>query len=205
MAVLFYHPELSQGVAFGHLLTSATTFAGQIAQPDGLVLVCNDGESYGHHEPHGDMCMAYLATQELPGRRMTLTNPAAFLARQPPEWEVQLKPGSSWSCVHGVERWKTDCGCKTGGSDGWNQTWREPLRAGFDRLRERLDQIFEQLGSEHLVDPWKARDDYIHLVLDKSDSASRTFFEHHARGEITAEDRAQICQLLEMQHFADIW
>lgn len=202
MAVLFYHPELSQGVAFGHLLTSATTFAGQIAQQDRLVLVCNDGESYGHHEPRGDMCMAYLATRELPGRGMTLTNPAAFLAGQPPEWEVQLKPGSSWSCVHGVERWKTDCGCKTGGSDGWNQAWREPLRAGLDRLRERLDQIFEQTGSLHLEDPWKARDDYIHIILDKSESAARTFFEQNTRGEISDAVRTRIYRLLEMQHFA---
>lgn len=202
LAVLFYHPELSLGVAFGHLLTNATNFAGQIARADGLVLVCNDGESYGHHEPHGDMCMAYLATRELPGRGMTLTNPAAFLAAHPPEWEVRLKTASSWSCTHGLERWRSDCGCKTGGEEGWNQAWREPLRAGFDRLRQRLDPLFEQLGSKYLEDPWRARDDYIHLILDKSESAARTFFEQNGRGELSNDGRNRILQLMEMQHFA---
>ena len=198
LAVLFYHRGLSQGVAFGHLLTNATSFADRIAKEDGLVLVCNDGESYGHHEPHGDMCMAYLATRELPRRNLNLTNPAAFLAENPPEWEVQLKPVSSWSCVHGVERWRKACGCKTGGEAGWNQAWRAPLRAGFDRLRERLDQIFERLGSELLADPWKARDAYIHLILDKSEAATRAFLDQHGRGG----NRDQTLRLLEMQHYA---
>jgi alpha-amylase/alpha-mannosidase (GH57 family) len=198
LAVLFYHPELSQGVAFGRLLASATDFAGKIAREDGLVLVCNDGESYGHHESHGDMCLAYLATRELSGRKTPLTNPAAFLSRHPPEWEVQTKPKSSWSCAHGIERWRSDCGCTTGGEEGWNQAWRAPLRAGLDRLRERLDQIFEQTGSRLLEDPWAARDDYIQLILDKSESAARAFFERHGRGD----ERNQTYQLLEMQYYA---
>jgi alpha-amylase/alpha-mannosidase (GH57 family) len=207
LAILFYHPGLSQGVAFRHLLTNATTFADQIAQQGRLVMVCNDGESYGHHEPYGDMCMAYLATRELPARGMPLTNPAAFLADHPPEWEVQLQPGknglgTSWSCVHGVERWRADCGCKTGGDEGWNQAWREPLRAGFDRLRQRLDPLFQRMGSGCLKDPWKARDDYIHLLLDDSEDTARAFFERHARGPISADARARIHMLLEMQHFA---
>jgi hypothetical protein len=198
LAVLFYHAGLSQGVAFGHLLDNAPGFAAQIAREQGLVLVCTDGESYGHHYTFGEMCLASLATRELPGRGMALTNPAAFLAENPPEWEVQVKPVSSWSCAHGVERWRSDCGCKTGGEEGWNQAWRAPLRAGFDRLRERLDRIFEQTGSELLEDPWKARDEYIHLILDGSESAARAFFERHGRGR----DRDQINLLLQMQHYA---
>jgi alpha-amylase/alpha-mannosidase (GH57 family) len=202
LSVLFYHRELSQGVAFGHLLTNAASFAKLIAQEDGLVLVCNDGESYGHHEPHGDMCMAYLATRELSRRGMALTNPVAFLAEHPPKWEVQIRPGSSWSCVHGIERWRSDCGCKTGGKEDWNQTWRAPLRAGLDRLRERLDPIFEELGSRHLKDPWEARNDYINLILDNSECAAEAFLERHARGEPSGNARIRIRRLMEMQRYA---
>jgi alpha-amylase/alpha-mannosidase (GH57 family) len=197
LAVLFYHREFSQGVAFGHLLGNATDFAGQIARERGLVLVCTDGESYGHHFEFGEMCLASLAKRELPGRGIELTNPAAFLAEHPPEWEVQIKPVSSWSCVHGVERWRSDCGCQTGGEAGWNQAWRAPLRAGLDRLRERLDQIFERQGSELMDDPWKARDDYIRLILDDSEAAAGDFFKRH---KATSAIRAR--QLLEMQHYA---
>ncbi len=202
IAILFYHPGLSQSVAFGHLLTNANNFGGQIARQAGLVLVCNDGESYGHHEPHGDMCMAYLATRDLPTRGIPLTNPAAYLEKHPPRWEVQLKPCSSWSCVHGVERWRADCGCRTGGEESWTQAWRAPLRAGFDRLRERLDPLFERLGSEHLEDPWRARDDYIQIILDDSEATAGAFFERHARGELSGPARNRVLRLLEMQHFA---
>ena len=196
LEVLFYHRELSQGVAFGRLLSSATDFAGHIGGESGLVLVCTDGESYGHHYKFGDMCLASLATRELPGRGMEPTNPAAFLTAHPPEWEVRIKPESSWSCVHGIERWRSDCGCQTGGEEGWNQAWRAPLRAGLDRLRERLDQIFEQQGFELMDDPWGARDDYIKLILDDSDVVAGNFFKRH---KATSATRAR--QLLEMQHY----
>ena len=202
LAILFYHQELSQGVAFGHLLGNAADFAAQIAREQGLVLVCTDGESYGHHYKFGEMCLASLATRELPGQGKALTNPAAFLTENPPEWEVQIKPGSSWSCAHGIERWRSDCGCKTGGEEGWSQAWRAPLRAGLDRLRERLDQVFEESGSRHLKDPWEARNDYISLILDNSECGSEAFLERHARGEISGNARIRIRRLLEMQRYA---
>ena len=127
-------------------------------------------------------------------------DPAAYLAEHPPEWEVQIKPDSSWSCRHGIERWRSDCGCKTGGEEGWNQAWRAPLRAGFDRLREHLDRIFEQTGSGIFEDPWRARDEYIRLILDDSESNAGDFFKRH--GPTDAADRARARQLLQMQYYA---
>ncbi len=212
IAVLFYHAGLSRGVAYEHLLRNAGVFADRILEAahegpttpgDRLVLVCTDGESYGHHEPMGDMCLAYLASRELPNRGLTLTNPHVYLDEHPPLWEVRLKPGrdglgTAWSCAHGVGRWREDCGCSTGGAAGWNQGWRAPLRRAFNRLRERLDLIFEHEGEKIFRDPWLARDHYIEVILGGT-RQKKGFFARHARRALSADEQARALQLLEME------
>jgi alpha-amylase/alpha-mannosidase (GH57 family) len=211
LQVLFYHGELSRAVAFEHLLRNAGTFADRIASAataaqadkggEPLVMVCTDGESYGHHEPMGDMCLAYFSTREAAARGMKLTNPAAFLAAHPPRFEVRLKggEGTAWSCAHGVGRWKADCGCSTGGPASWNQGWRAPLRSALDTLRRELDPLFESAGRELLADPWKARDDYLPVILGRPIGAAERFFRQHARRPLSDAERARVHRLLEMQ------
>jgi alpha-amylase/alpha-mannosidase (GH57 family) len=58
-----------------------------------------------------------------------------------------------------------DCGCHTGGEEGWDQTWRAPLRQALDVLRDWGVELMEGLGRELLRDPWVARDDYLDLLL----------------------------------------
>jgi hypothetical protein len=212
ISVLFYHAGLSRGVAFEQLLRNAGVFAdrilqaaheGPITQGDRLVMVCTDGESYGHHEPMGDMCLAYLASRELPSRGLMLTNPSVYLDDHMPAWEVRLKPGqdglgTAWSCAHGVGRWRDDCGCSTGGAAGWNQGWRAPLRRAFNRLRERLDLIFEHEGEKIFYDPWRARDHYIEIILGGPHKTAE-YFAQHARQKLSADEQARALQLLEMQ------
>jgi alpha-amylase/alpha-mannosidase (GH57 family) len=212
IAVLFYHAGLSRGVAFEHLLRNAGVFADRILEAahegpttagDRVVLACTDGESYGHHEPMGDMCLAYLASRELVSRGFTLTNPSVYLEEHPPTWEVRFKPGqdglgTAWSCAHGVGRWREDCGCSTGGAAGWNQGWRAPLRRAFDRLRERLDLIFEREGEKLFDDPWLARDQYIEVILG-GEHSKKEFFARHARHALSVDEQARALQLLEMQ------
>jgi alpha-amylase/alpha-mannosidase (GH57 family) len=213
VAVLFFHEQISRAVAFEHLLRNAGVYADRIegigraapeAEGDRLVLVATDGESYGHHEPMGDMCLAYLATRELPRRGLKLTNPATFLDAHPPAWEVRLKPGhlglgTAWSCAHGVGRWREDCGCTTGGPASWHQGWRAPLRAAFDALRERTDALYELQAGALFRDPWKARDEYVQVLAGRKLGAARRFFERHAPRVLTDEERAQAYRLLEMQ------
>ncbi|HEX9889046.1 MAG TPA: hypothetical protein VGA69_06180, partial [Nitriliruptorales bacterium] len=130
ITVFFYDGERSRAVAFEGLLDSGAQFAERLIEglDDGndgpkLLHIATDGESYGHHHRHGEMALAFALQRIEETDGVELTNYAAFLDRFPPEHEAQILAPSSWSCAHGVERWRADCGCTTGGHPGWNQAW----------------------------------------------------------------------------------
>ena len=171
-----------------------------------MVNVATDGESYGHHFKFGDRCLAYALEVEAPKRGINVTNYGEFLERNPPRDEVEIKAGpdgqgTAWSCVHGVGRWYKNCGCHTGGEPGWNQEWRAPLRAAFDLLRDECASRFEEIGAELFRDPWKARDDFIEVVLNRA-AAHDSFLARHARHKIDGEARLRALTLLDMQRNA---
>ncbi|MCI0438502.1 MAG: DUF3536 domain-containing protein, partial [Chloroflexi bacterium] len=116
--------------------------------------------------------------------------------------EARIYENTSWSCAHGVERWRSDCGCNTGGHPGWNQAWRVPLRAALDWLRDAVAPMYEQRASEFLKDPWAARNDYISVILDRSPESVWRFFEQHAARPLDHEETVIALKLLEMQRHA---
>lgn len=166
--VFFYDGPVSSAVGFEHLLRDAGGYLARLKgawSPDDsdpkIVAVGTDGESYGHHEPFGDMALAYIYDTLAPREGVVPTNFGHFLSIRPPREEVRLKnahgEGTAWSCAHGTGRWQRDCGCSTGGRDGWNQAWRTPLRLAMDKAREEAERCWDELSPELLADPWKAR------------------------------------------------
>ncbi len=210
LGVFFYNKGISQAISFKHLLHDAGRFRqallGQVRSKEnpGLVLAATDGESYGHHEAFGDMCFAAMVYENKEQPAFQLTNPGAFLEQNPATWEVELKPGkgTSWSCYHGVGRWMENCGCSTGGKEGWNQRWREPLRNAFDDLRDHFVPIFERETKPYLKDPWAARNDYIQILRKPGSESLNAFLKKHAKTELSQEDREDVLMLLESQKFA---
>lgn len=209
IALFFYDGPISQAVAFERLLDSGAAFAQRIetAFHDGrdgaqLAHIATDGETYGHHHPYGEMALAWVLDDVEHREDITLTNYAQFLADRPPRHEVEIHEGSSWSCVHGIERWRSDCGCSTGGRPGWSQAWRGPLRRGLDALSGRLAHVFEQAAARYLTDPWAARDDYISVILDRSDVSVDRFFDAHGVADLSDEGRIRALELLESQRHA---
>ncbi len=178
IAVFFYNGPLSRAIAFEGLLNSGDTFARRLSEGfhargarDGssgpqLVHVATDGESYGHHHRHGEMALSYALSSIEEKGIAQLTNYGEFLAKFPPSWEAEINDDSSWSCSHGVERWRANCGCNGGAAD-WNQEWRAPLRAALDWLRDGVAPLVEAAGRELLTDATAARNDYIHVILDR--------------------------------------
>jgi alpha-amylase/alpha-mannosidase (GH57 family) len=208
--LFFYDGAISRAVAFERLLIRGENFAHRLLGAFGegrnhpqLVNIATDGETYGHHHRNGDMALAYALDYIDEQKLSRIANYGQFLADTPPTHEVQIAERTAWSCDHSLGRWERDCGCSTGGDAGWNQQWREPLRSALDWLRDECIAIFEMRGASLLRDPWGARDDYIEVVLDRSEDNVARFL---AR-QMTAEDRSATAkvaalELLEMQRNA---
>ena len=205
IALFFYDGDIAQGVAFKGLLNNGKGFAANLVgkfdgrQEAQLVHVATDGESYGHHHRYGEMALADCLNHIEENNMAQLTNYGAFLELHPPQYEVQIHENSSWSCVHGVERWRSDCGCNSGGKAGWNQQWRTPLRAALDWLRDQLIPVFEKEAKSFLKDPWEARNAFIDIMLDRSEEQLEQFIDQHATRSLTSLERTKLLRLLEMQ------
>jgi alpha-amylase/alpha-mannosidase (GH57 family) len=185
--IFFYDGPISRAVAFEQLLARGENLAHRLAgafsparSHTQLVNIATDGETYGHHHPNGDMALAY-ALHYIEERGLArLTNYGEYREQHPPTCEVEIAENTAWSCAHGLERWRSDCGCNTGAGAGWNQQWRTPLRAALDWLRDQAAEIFEREGALVLRDPWQARDEYIDVVLDRRDEHVDAFLARHA-------------------------
>jgi alpha-amylase/alpha-mannosidase (GH57 family) len=205
IAIFFYDGPISRAVAFENLLARGENLAHRLlgAFSDArkhpqLVNIATDGETYGHHHRYGDMALAYALHYIEDNELATITNYGQFLELHPPDEEVEIIEQTAWSCAHGVERWRSDCGCNTGAGPDWNQRWRDPLRRALDWLRDEAAAIFETKGAAVLRDPWAARDEYIDIILDRSEDRLSWFLkEHQHAGEAPAA-----LELLEMQRNA---
>lgn len=206
IVLFFYDGEVSQGVAFNGLLNDGRKLAeGLIARLDKqptepqLSHIATDGETYGHHHKHGDMALAFCIDYIQQNTKVRLTNYGQFLSLHSPTHEVQIHEHSSWSCVHGVERWRDDCGCNTGGKPHWNQRWRKPLREALDWLRDELEKIFEREAGAVLKDPWHARNEYINVILRRNEETIKKYLRDHCS---QAVDAPQVLRLMEVQRNA---
>jgi hypothetical protein len=214
IAVFFYDGPPSRAIAFEGLLNSGEAFGSRLldgfhappANSPGaaqLSHVATDGESYGHHHRYGEMALSYAMHWIEDHGHARLTNYGEFLEKFPPQWEAEVVEDTSWSCAHGVERWRSDCECN-GGKAGFNQQWRGPLREALDYLRDATAPLAEQLAAPLLVDLWAARDAYIDLVLDRSTASKDRFFARHATHVLTPEERTTVLELLELERHTQL-
>jgi hypothetical protein len=209
VSLFFYDGPISRAVAFEGLLSNGEKFAERLMSGFGdprdraaLMHIATDGETYGHHHKYGDMALAYALHHIESNGLARLTNYGEFLEKFPPAHEVEIVENTSWSCAHGVERWRSDCGCNSGGHTGWNQQWRGGLRETLDWLRDTLVPLYLDAARDLLKDPAAARNDYIDVVLDRSPESVSAFFARHATHRLDAEERTRALRLLEMQRHA---
>ena len=206
IAVFFYDGPTSRALAFEKLLTSSSEFVNRLAlaaSGRGMVNVATDGETYGHHFKFGDLCLAHALEEGAPVRDFQITNYAAYLDQNPAKVEVEINngpnnEGTSWSCVHGVERWIRNCGCHTGGEPGWNQEWRTPLRQALDYLRDENVAHFEDTRGKLFIYPWLARDESIALILDRRASREKFLFDQAGRW-LSSDEQQRALTYLELQ------
>ena len=206
MTLFFYDAEIARAIAFERGISSAEHFAGMFAErisSNGtLVHAATDGETYGHHHKFGELGLAYGLHVEAPGRGLEPTNYAAYLARNPARREVRIVEGegTSWSCAHGLGRWKRNCGCATGGRPGWNQKWRTPLRTALEIVSDSADASFARHGRTLLRDPWGARDRYVNVVLNEISAGD--FVQSESMRPLRSNEVERAVKLLELQNMS---
>ena len=215
IAVFFYDGPASRAIAFEGLLNSGEDFANRLSadfhdeiNPEHpelaeLAHVATDGESYGHHHKHGEMALSYALHYIQDKKLARLTNYSEFLERFPPRWEAEVEENTSWSCAHGVERWRSNCGCNSGKPD-WNQKWRGPLRTSLDYLRDATAPLAEALAAPLLKNLWAARDEYIQVILDRSIASTTNFLSRHATHVLSPEERIRVFELLELERHTQL-
>ena len=209
ITVFFYNGPVSRAIAFEGLLNSGDNFVARLKAgfKDGaqaqLVHVATDGETYGHHHKYGEMALAYALRMLEQDKTVKLTNYASFLEQFPPEFECKIVENTSWSCPHGIERWRSNCGCNSGKA-GWNQTWRAPLRKALDELRDALAPLTEQEGGSLFHDVWAARDAYIRVMLDRGTESVDRFFAAHQAHVLSEAERVRALELMEIQRNAQL-
>ncbi len=206
IVIFFYDGKRSLEVAFKGLLNNGEYFSERLL--DGfdstykkpqLIHIATDGESYGHHHKFGDMALAYCLYHIEKESLARIVNYGQFLELCPPSYEVKIVNNTSWSCEHGVGRWERDCGCHTGAQVGWDQKWRKPLRESLNWLRDQLGGIYEKEMSVYVSDVWKARDEYIEVILDATDKRKKKFLKAINDKQKIKNDEKKIWSLLEIQ------
>jgi alpha-amylase/alpha-mannosidase (GH57 family) len=209
IAVFFYDGAISHDIAFGGLLQNGELFSQRLSEaffPEKtdiqMVHVATDGESYGHHHRFGEMALAFCLDKIDSGGLASLTVYGEYLEMCPPEHEVEIVENSSWSCVHGVERWRSDCGCGTGQHPDWKQAWRAPLREAMDWLRDQISPTYEKEIATFFKDPWEARDEYIQVILDRSKENVESYFSRHLIRDPSQTVKTKILKLLELERNA---
>ena len=206
--LFFYDAPVSQAIAFEKLLDSGEAFADRLlstysgASKPELMHIATDGETYGHHHRFGEMALSYALHHIEENKLANLTIYGQYLELFPPTYEAEILENTSWSCAHGVERWNSNCGCHTGGNNGWNQEWRGPLRKAFDWVRDTLIPVYETEMSKYTSEPWEIRNAYIDVIFNQKEENVKVFFNEDFTAGLTKKDKSKILQLLEMQYHA---
>ena len=208
LALFFYDGPISQGVAFEKLLNNGEAFAKRLTGSFSssrtwpqMMHIATDGETYGHHHRHGEMALAYALDCVESKKLAKITNYGEFLHAHPPTHEAQIFENTSWSCIHGVERWRGNCGCNAG-RHGWSQEWRRPLREALDWLRDWITPRFESMAEGLLKDPWAARDGYISVVLQRTPDSRDQFGKEFFARDLSMDEQVTVWKLMELQRNA---
>lgn len=205
IVLFFYDQPISQAIAFEGLLHDGVHFASRLMMgfspardwPQ-ILSIATDGESYGHHHQNGEMALAYALHVVERDRLARLTNFGEYLSLHEPMAEVRPWESSSWSCVHGVERWRSDCGCNSGMHPGWHQKWRGPLRAAFRMIADAAESVYTEEAPGLFRDPEAALRDYVRVLIGERGEKPRRFLEQHAIDPLDHGESVRALRLMEI-------
>jgi alpha-amylase/alpha-mannosidase (GH57 family) len=201
LAVFRFDRMISGRIAFSDALQDGAECAAVLADhatalaPGQALLVATDGETFGHHKRAGAAELA-RAIRILEQREdVVVTNCSAYLAAHPATGHFSIDAPSAWSCAHGVERWRSNCGCRQ--DSRTNQEWREPLRRTMDFVRVHCDAVYDRCAAPLVDDAWSALKEAARLLSDPALSVQDEFFaRHHARDEDARESTMRLFEMV---------
>ncbi len=204
LAVFRFDRDLAGQISFGDVLRDGASLADMIAEhalrlpPGAAVLIATDGETFGHHKKSGAAELA-RAFERLERRDdLTVVNCAQYHAMLPPAGSFEIDYPSAWSCAHGVERWRSDCGCRF--DQGTSQEWRAPLREAMDFVNNHAQQLYDRFAEPLVAEPLTALKESIRLAIDANPATSEEFFHRY---KVSSESsQLQLLRLFEMERAA---
>ncbi|HZP44914.1 MAG TPA: DUF3536 domain-containing protein [Candidatus Binataceae bacterium] len=204
LAIFRFDRALAGAVAFSDLLSDGERFAAALAEaalalaPGAALLVATDGETFGHHKRAGAAELARALFLLEPRDDVVVTNCAAYLAAHPASGVYRVDRPSSWSCPHGLERWRADCGCR--GDERTRQEWRAPLRAAMEFVLHHAEAVYERFAAGLCAEPRRALLEAATLFADASPAVVEEFARRHKIRDETAT--GQLLRLFEMMRAA---
>jgi len=191
VSLVVYDGPTSHALAFGSALGSAEALADLLVRstPSGLACAATDLETFGHHHRFSERAVGHLLF-EVAGERSLDTGGLPRLAHGVASADVGAVLPSAWSCAHGYERWRSDCGCSTDGGPASHQRWRAPLRNLLEVLREHAHEVFARRGAAVFFDAWEARDAYGEVLADRTQWGR--FVDEHVRPMASPDEAAAL-------------
>lgn len=138
-----YDGGVSGAIGFTNLVQDGRELAASLlrsAAHHGMTTVATDGETFGHHKRHGEMGLAAAIGTIRRGGAAQIVSGEALIAMRESWPDARLVSPSAWSCSHGVERWRSDCGCRIDHGRPPQQQWRAPLRHALRWLADAIDR-----------------------------------------------------------------
>ena len=181
LAVFRFDRELSNTISFGDGMADGARLADWIAdtaanlEPGAALMIATDGETFGHHNKHGasELARTLIALEERDD--VIVTNCDEYLAAHPASGSFEITSASSWSCSHGVERWRSNCGCRNDAHT--SQEWRAPFRAAMDFVKYHAEATYDRFAPALVKEPGAFLRGGIRLLIDTGSSGSRRDFQ----------------------------
>jgi hypothetical protein len=200
LAVFRFDRELSNSVSFGDGLADGARLATWMAdtalnlEPGAALMIATDGETFGHHNKHGaaELARALIALERRDD--VIVTNCEEYLATHPAGGAFESASATSWSCPHGVERWRSNCGCRN--EAGTSQEWRAPFRAAMDFVKNHAEATYDRFAPALVKDPGAILRDAIRLLNDPNPAVHDEIFKRF--GVADESYRESLLRMFEM-------
>jgi len=203
--IFIFNGEISFKISFSTLLSNGIDLAKTLIDKFNknkndfqFVNIATDGETFGHHKKFGDMALA-ACLRFLQNQNVNIYSYSKYFEESSVLYEIKINENTSWSCAHGIGRWKDDCSCNTGSYPNGNQKWRKFLRESLDFIRDELNKKYEEIFKNYNIDPWEIRNDYINVIIDRSKENVKEFLQRHINKKISNKEKINLLTSLEIQ------